>query len=152
MRWCKSFPVCRDERPCLTRTQSISNAALALRSFPDLRTRIGRRFGGHFRSHVFARVPKSVLMPSGESDYGRKSWGVAAKVLTGNDQRTQLQYHIQLSLFYCPQYESRYCEIVSELPRYGTAPVEAQIDNLGTDILIGMPDPSPVRMPTNSWI
>jgi hypothetical protein len=66
----------------------------------------------------------------------RKEWGLAAKVICGCDEETGRQYHIQLSAFYCPHYEGRYHEIVSELPRYGTVPVEEHLQGLYHDVLI----------------
>lgn len=85
---------------------------------------------------MFARIPASAFSLQDSSFTKRKEWGLAAGVIAGRDHLTGQQYHIQLSAFYCPHYEGKYHEILADLPRYGTVPVEAHLQGLGHDVII----------------
>ncbi|KAK4552909.1 hypothetical protein LTR86_010041 [Recurvomyces mirabilis] len=115
---------------------TIPNTTILFRSFPVLGQTLGRRVTGHFRSHIFARIPRTAFGEDLRIPESSCSWGSAATVLIGLDLESGRQYHIQLSIFHCPNYSGNYHEIVSELPRYGTVPVEGHLEGLGDGILI----------------
>lgn len=116
--------------------KTIPNATILFRSFPDLDSCIGRRLTGHIRSHIFARIPRKALRVATVLSDSNQALALAAKVFEGRDPLSARQYHIQLSVFHCPQYSGNYRDILPGLPRYGTVPVERHLNGLGDDLLI----------------
>lgn len=77
--------------------QAIPNAIILMNSFPKLRRLIGQGITGHFRTHIFAKIP---FIRAFEQKHSRiHEDGSAAKVVRGRDPASGQEYHIQRTLF-----------------------------------------------------
>jgi choline dehydrogenase-like flavoprotein len=98
---------------------TIPPATLLMNSFKDLLPNAGKRYTGHFMSHVTARVKRSAFHNVAPLEIG-------ALYLDGRDQSGQ-QYHVQTSVFATSNPAADAATIAHECPDAAAAPSMQQL-------------------------
>ena len=119
---------------------------ILLNSLESMQTRAGSRLTGHFLTHIAARFPIDPARyptfkrcPNGIRCDGKcgQTLQIAASYLAGEDPKTSMQYHVQITAIYSPHPIWDAVDAGRECPDYAAAATLEQLEGSEGHIVLG---------------
>jgi hypothetical protein len=124
---------------------AIPVTTIALNSLETMQTRAGNRLTGHFLTHIAARFPidpKRFDFSGCENAKCRgeckKQLEIGATYLAGEDTKTGMQYHVQITAIHSPHPEWDAVDAARECPDYAAAATLDQLSGSQGHIVLGL--------------
>ena len=128
-------------------TGTVPAATILLNSLPaTMAARAGSRLTGHFLTHIAARFPIDPARyptfkrcPNGIRCDGKcgQTLQIAASYLAGEDPKTNMQYHVQITAIHSPHPKWDAVDAGRECPDYAAAATFAQLEGSEDHIVLG---------------